>query len=100
MRQNLNTHISRLKSDYSSSNLNLDRFLPKDKPFDLTRSWISVNDFLPKFLNFNISATSYDTKSARLRISAALRQFNARTDRSRSTNSVFRVFRMCKISLS
>ena len=64
-------------------------FIPNWRPLFSTSSSNSVNDFFPKFLNFNKSFLLNETKSPKVSISAAFKQFNALTLRSISTNLVF-----------
>lgn len=45
-------------ANYSSSNLNLAKSIPKFKPFSTSNSSISTKDFLPKFLNLSNSCVS------------------------------------------
>ena len=51
--------------------------IPKWRLYFSTKASISVMDFLPKFLNFISSLFWWDTRSAKVSMSAALRQLIA-----------------------
>src|SRR5690606_37840451 len=76
--------------DYSLSNLYFDKSIPKCKFLAATNSSSSVSDFLPKLRNFIKSLLLKETKSPKVSTSAALRQFKARTERSKSVSFDFR----------
>ena len=65
--------------------------MPNDKFKLANLASNSVNDFLPKFLNFNNSGRVILHKPPNVSISAAFKQLIARTERSRSTNLLFSI---------
>ena len=59
---------------------------PKVNPFSSINSSNSESDFLPKFLNFNISDFLKETNSPKVNTSAVFKQFNALTDKPYNSN--------------